>query len=156
MKRHEQIRVTPIDPITTLPIGEPSVAAVLDGYVQFSLMTKDQVREEFGFGEQRTGVDGKFTVTFRVSPAAYAMWESVMSRPQLAIESRAGQQRRIWDEYQRQWRKFWRDAIEDGLLIGEEPLTLKRWLPGERDPSKWTIKIGDEVHSLMRDIGLEE
>lgn len=166
MKR-EQIHVQPID-IFGNPAG-PS--AELDGFAQFSLVTEGRVREEFGFGEQRTRADGQFTVTFQIPfvpgsswfPYADPRWWFVAAtwraqNEQLAIESRAGQYRRLWDEYQRRWRGFWRDAIESGALVREEPLTLNLWLPPdpERDPSKWTIEIGDEVHSLMRDIGLQE
>lgn len=46
-----------------------------------------------------------------------AVWRA--QNEQLAIESRAGQSRRIWDEAQRAWRR----------------------LPG--DPVKWSIEVGE-------------
>lgn len=132
MKR-EQLRVTPIDP--------PGESAVLDGYVQFSLMTEDQVRYEYGYGQQWTGADGQFTVTFQIPAVPGSSWFPYedprwwfvaatwrAQNEQLAIESRAGQQRRLWREYmQENW----------------PPIEFRRWLPEDPDPTRWEIHVGD-------------
>lgn len=146
------VRVQPID-IFGKPYGRE--LPELDGYVKFSLMTEGQVREEFGFGEQRTRTDETFTVSFRIPHVPGSTWFPFedprwwfvaatwrAQNEQLAIESRARQYRRRWDENQRAWRRFWLQAVEDGL-IAADALTIeaRRWSPG--DPVKWSIEVGE-------------
>ena len=148
------VRVQPID-IFGNPYGRE--LPELDGYVKFSLMTEGQVREEFGFGEQRTQTDGTFTVSFRIPAVPGSTWFPYedprwwfvaatwrAQNEQLAIESRAGQSRRIWDEAQRGWARFWQQAIKDGLMLEDDlSFPVLRWLPWECNPVKWSIEVGE-------------
>lgn len=69
-----------------------------------------------------------------------AVWRA--QNEQLAIESRAGQYRRLWDEKQRAWRRFWQQAVEDGLIAADDlSFPVRRWPPG--DPVKWSIEVGE-------------
>lgn len=69
-----------------------------------------------------------------------ATWRA--QNEQLAIESRARQSRRLWDENQRAWRRFWLQAVEDGVVAADDlSISVRRWFPG--DPVKWSIEVGE-------------
>lgn len=71
---------------------------------------------------------------------AYAVHRA--QNEQLAIESRARQSRRLWDENQRAWRRFWLQAVKDGLVAADDlSISVRRWFPG--DPAEWSIEVGE-------------
>ena len=121
-----------VQPLTDdgIPIGEPTT---MDGFLSIGftagIKTEDEWREASGFNTDRT-----FTESIRVTFTDPWVWLlsyrcaiKCAMYPQLALESRAGQQQRVWREYVR---------------AACPPIKLERWLIGDPVPTKWEIAIG--------------